>query len=116
MAEEKKMMLEIEGEHLPAFLACLAIGTLEAIRQGALPAEAGIWSLAARRLWEPIVGRSPLVDQIIDVLKECDELSAVEELIPSELGSQIERLIARLKGLVDGQPAWHASWRQGQMT
>jgi hypothetical protein len=39
--------IQLEQNQLPAFLACLGIGTLVAMQKGQLEAEAGIWTMGA---------------------------------------------------------------------
>ncbi len=107
------MLLEIADEHLPAFVASLAAGTLEAIRRGALDAAAGTRTLGAPRLWKPLAGKSPLLDRVAEVLARCDELDATKLLGPEPFAAELERLTARLMAVLAEQSEWSARWKAG---
>ena len=106
------MRLLIPEESLAAFLACLGIGTLQAIRTGALRPEAGTWTLGPPRVWGPLVSRSAVPREIIEVFQTCDELAAMRQLLPetfdAEVGKLIERLERQLARIED--PVWTISW------
>lgn len=109
------MRLELPERNLAPFLACLGIGTLYAIRAGTISADVGIWSLAAPRVWTPLLNKDTVPKEIIDVLRTCDELSALQEALSDEPGkfdaeitSLIERLGSELRSVPD--TAWSISW------
>lgn len=99
---------QIAKHDLPAFLACLAIGTLDAIRRGVLPAEAGIWTLGAPKIWRQLESTSPVIQEISDVLQTCDELSAIKKLRPDSFDAEVAKLIERLQVVLASiqEPVW----------
>ncbi|HET8630018.1 MAG TPA: hypothetical protein VFL91_21570 [Thermomicrobiales bacterium] len=93
--------LQVSKGVLPAFLACLGIGTLHAIRTGAVPAEAGIWTLAPPRFLLPIRDRSLAPEAVIEVFRVCDELDAIQEVLgPDEFDKAATDLIERLQAVL----------------
>ncbi|MCP4540458.1 MAG: hypothetical protein GY832_25245 [Chloroflexi bacterium] len=112
LLEGKTVQLQVTEENLAAFLSCLGIGTLFAIRAGVLSTDAGIWSLGVPRVWEPFIGSSKVSQEIIKVLQSCDELSAIQKLQPDKLNAEITQLIDRLQAEL-GQvqdPVWQMEW------
>jgi hypothetical protein len=104
--------LIIPEDNLAAFLACLGIGTLEAIRTGALPTTAGIWTLARPRVWEPLAVGALVPDEIVSVYQTCDELHALEQLAPDKLITALTELIDRLVSVLAQAEMreWHIEW------
>ncbi len=104
--------LQLTESDLSAFLACLGIGTLHAIRTGILPAEAGIWTLGAPRTWGPISGLPFVSQEILDVFQACDELSAIQKLMPDGFDATITQLIDRLQAELSNieDPGWRITW------
>lgn len=100
--------LDIEEKDFPAFLACLGIGTLYSIRSGVLPTEVGIWSLAAPIVHAPQAVTNCLPTKILEVYQTCDELSAIQELLPDILHETVTKLMDELKGEVSRiqKPVW----------
>ncbi len=100
--------LDIEEKDFPAFLACLGIGTLYAIRSGVLPTEAGIWSLAAPIVHAPQSVTTCLPTKIVEVYKTCDELSTIQELLPDLLHQEVTKLMEQLEVEVSRiqEPVW----------
>ena len=93
------------------FVTYLALGTLEAIRAGTVPAQVGIWTLGRPLFWRPL--EAALVPQaVIDVLACCDELSALQQLAPEAFEATVANLIARLHAALTGMenPAWLVDW------
>ena len=95
-----------------AFLACLALGTLYAIRQGVLPAEAGIWTLGRPQVRAPLEHEPGVPAGLIEVLSTSDELDAIKTALPHEFEAIMDKLIARLETVLasTGQPYWLAGW------
>jgi hypothetical protein len=88
--------LHVREEELPSFLACIGIGTLHAILQGAPPTEAGIWSLS--RL---VVSASPTMQSLIPapvlaVYEGADELSAIQSILPEHYKDEVLQMIGNL--------------------
>lgn len=107
------MILDIPDQHLTAFVACLALGTLREIRNGTISPDVGIWSLAAPRFVNPLEERGGVSPALIDALRECDELSTLCTYAPDSydkaIASLIERLEAILRDVDDPcyMPDWH---------
>ena len=106
------MKVDIPSRNLAAVLASLGLGTLEAIRAGALPASAATWTLAPPRMWEPLGGVSVDVDEVLEVFQSCDELAAIKELLPDQFEAKLNALIARLRSVLESQPegVWEVTW------
>lgn len=102
--------MSVEPDELATVVGALALGTLDAIAHGVLPVEAAVWSLGAPRMWRPLQGRSPKLDQIVEVLRACDELSGIEEAAPGELPAEIARLAEALRAILRGQATWSPTW------
>lgn len=100
--------LYIQRKDLAAFLACLGLGTLYAIRQGVLPPEAGIWTLGRPRVWDD----SGVPDEIAQVFSTAGELSAIKIVIPNKFDAVVEDLIHRLEVVLasTGEQYWLAGW------
>lgn len=118
MLKEKPTKLEIHEEGFDSFLICLALGTLYAIRDGALSPDAGIWSLGMPRVWEPFENSSMISREVIDVLQTCDELSAIQELAPEEFENAVTELIDRLLAELRESEAnvWQVRWLFGDQS
>lgn len=96
-----------------AFLACLGLGTLYAIRQGVLPAEAGIWSLGRPRVRAPLERASDkTTEELFEVLSTADELDAIQKLVPREFDEKVDQLIKRLQSVLEsgGGHHWTGGW------
>jgi hypothetical protein len=110
------MQLQIRNEDLPAFLACLGIGTLHAIREGTVPPQVGIWTLGPPRMWEPLAEIPGVPGEIIAVFRVCDELSALQQLVPDQslFTSFVTELITRLQVVLAqiDDPAWITQWNK----
>lgn len=65
---KKEWQLRVSEDDLAAFVACLGIGTLHAMREGVLPIEAGQWSIGSPSLWW-LEGKVPhdIIEVIYDV-------------------------------------------------
>ncbi len=110
--DEAAAKLLVPVSDVDTFLACLGIGTLEAIRSGAMPVEAGIWSLGVPGLWEPPAERRLVSSEILDVLATADELAAIREGVPDRFAPLLSELIERLRREIARaeDPIWHAEW------
>jgi hypothetical protein len=110
--KEKYVPLYIRENDKAPFLACLGIGTLYAIREGVLPASAGIWTLGPPPLWKPLEGQPGAMADIVEVFSMADELSAIQKLLPDKFEATVDELIDRLKAVLasTGQLYWLAGW------
>lgn len=103
---------EVDASDLEAFVGCLALGTLEAMRSGTWPSEAGTWTLARPVFWRALEGAG-LDKELLDVLQRADELSALEGLmgrqaVDAELDNMIKVVRARLAE--KASTSWRATW------
>src|SRR5262245_13550752 len=72
-------LLEVAAADCEAFALCLALGTLEAIRCGAWPAEAGTWTIS-RPVFRDRLAAVGAPDEVLAIFSRADELSALEQL------------------------------------
>ncbi len=66
--------LEIAPSDREAFVLYLALGTLEAMRDGSWPLEAGIWTLGLPAFWQPLVGSGGGAVKLLGALNELSVL------------------------------------------
>src|SRR4051812_6831401 len=109
---EETVNLEITSASRDALVLCLALGTLEAMRSGVWPLEAGIWTLGRPLFWEPLK-RAGLSEEVLDIFQTADELDALEELAgwpaaEAVLDRMLEIIRRHLEALPD--KSWHAGW------
>jgi hypothetical protein len=104
--------IQVEQNELPAFLACLGIGTLVAMQKGQLEAEAGIWTMGAPRVWEPFVEGSVVPQEVLEVFQQSDELATLQQLAPDSYEEELSRLINQLSGTLSRmqKPLWSLRW------
>ena len=104
--------LWIQREDRTAFLACLGLGTLYAIRQGVWPPQAGIWTLGRPNIWLRLKDDPEIADDLVEVFSAGDELSAIQKLIPDKYDSILDDLISRLETVLAsaGEQYWLATW------
>jgi hypothetical protein len=103
---------EVDAPDLEAFVACLALGTLEAMRSGSWPSRAGTWTLARPAFWQTLESAG-LPKSLLDVIQSADELSALEALsgppaVDVELDKMIEAVRASLAKTASSM--WRATW------
>lgn len=108
------MHYQITEDDLPAFVAYLALGTLEAIRAGTVSPDIGIWTLGAPITWEPLEDAKLVPQEIIDVLRQGDELSALQNLAPQTFDAVVTDLIEQLHIALREMPNpnWRVVWSQ----
>lgn len=106
------MKFEISEEDIPAFLACIGLGTLEAIRSGTVSPEIGIWTLARPEFIMPFQNRALVPRDVLDVLQTCDELPALQKLLPANYDEIVGNLIERLQGSLRHLDSanWRITW------
>ena len=105
--------LEVAQADREAFVLCLALGTLEAMRSGAWPLEAGIWSLGRPAFWQPLVASG---SEAVKVLQEADELSALQKLAGRPAAeAALDRMISAVRSRLSALPekSWYARWSGG---
>ena len=103
---------EVEAPDLEAFVACLALGTLEAMKSAAWSSDAGTWTLARPVFWRTLESAGLPAD-LLAVLQSADELAALEALgghaaMEAELDKMIDAIRGRLRGT--SSHMWRAEW------
>lgn len=114
MSDETQAM-EVAIADREAFVLCLALGTLEAMRGGAWPLEAGVWSLGRPAFWEPLAS-DVVAPEVVAALRSADELSALAELGGSSAAeAALDRMIAVVRSRLSALPekCWYARWSAG---
>ena len=111
--DDDMYQLEVGKSDREAFVLCLALGTLEAMRRGYWPLTAGIWTLGRRIFWEALVD---IDDEVLAVFQSADEMSALAKLAgypaaEAELDHMIAVIRARLSVLPE--KSWYARWSDG---
>jgi hypothetical protein len=104
--------LYIKKDDRNAFLACLGLGTLYAIRKGVVRPQAGIWTLGRPNVWAPLQDDPEISPEIIAVFSASDELSAIRKLRPDQFEAVIDELIGRLEDVLKstGDRFWNVCW------
>jgi hypothetical protein len=112
LLDEETVDLLVAKGQLDAFVICLAIGTLQAIRSKTIPAEAGIWTLGPPRFWKPLAEHALISQGVLEVLQTCDELSAVEILRPDQFEDVVTELLNKLTTELKkvDDPVWQVEW------
>ncbi len=76
---------------VPFVVAALSVGVLQGILDGAVPASFSTWSIGM-----PIFARSleaiDMPDRLVEALRQMDELSALQQLVPEEFEAEVIRL------------------------
>jgi hypothetical protein len=98
-----------EGE--TSFMLCLVLGTLVAVKAGAVSTELGIWSLGRPKLLDAISRLPNVPEALSHALAVADELDAIRKIDPDHLNELLDELIS---GLTDAfaqiqNQVWHAN-------
>ena len=104
--------LRVSTEDREAFVLCLALGTLEAIRSKAWHPDAGIWTIG-RPAFQTFLRNAKLPADVMAVFQIADELSAIQNLSGSNVYlRRLEESIATLVERLRERPNqfWNASW------
>lgn len=104
--------LEVGKADREAFALCLALGTLEAMRAGIWPLEAGIWTLGPPGFWKPL---TEIDDKVLVVFQSADELDALAGLGgPLAAEAALDRMIAVVRSRLSALPekSWSAFWSE----
>ena len=105
--------LEVAQADREAFVLCLTLGTLEAMRVGAWPLEAGIWTLGRPVFWQSL---AEVDDTVVEVLQSADELNAMADLVgASAAETALDHMIAVVRSRLSALPekSWYARWSDG---
>lgn len=76
------LTLEIatDGHQIEAFVLCLALGTLRAIKDGLLDPEDGTWTLGRPVFWKALEHGGTVSEEVLSILKSADEFGALRKL------------------------------------
>ncbi len=111
--DDEMYQLEVAKADREAFVLCLALGTLEAMRRGDWPLVAGIWTLGRPVFWEALV---EVDEKVVEVFQSADELSALAELVGYPAAEkELDRMIAVIRARLSSLPekSWYARWSDG---
>jgi hypothetical protein len=106
---------EVGKNDLEAFSLCLILGTLDAMRSGAWPTEAGIWTLGRPIFREPLAAAG-IAKEVMEELEAADELHAIEGLCGRPAAEEaLDRMIAVVRSRLAALPDrnWYAFWSGG---
>jgi hypothetical protein len=109
---EESINLKVAATGLEALVSCLALGTLEAMRSGVLPLEAGLWALGRPAFWEPL-RRAGISDDVVDIFRTADELDALEKLSGRAAAeNRLDQMSAVIRSHLGALPekSWRAGW------
>jgi hypothetical protein len=114
---ERSYTLAVASADREAFALCLALGTLEAIRSGSWPINAGASTIARREFVDPLV-EAGVPDEILYHFRNADALLAFGVLLGApgverRLNDAVAALKARLATL--SRPSWDARWEGGEV-
>jgi hypothetical protein len=92
---KKTYCFEVREDHLEGFVCSLVLGTLYAMRSEVWPLGAGIWALGRPNFWGSLE-RAGISGDLVALLQEADELSALAELSGrTAADARLEELIAQ---------------------
>jgi hypothetical protein len=89
-----QLELQIQEENIDFYIASLALGILVGVRDGAISADVGMWSLG-RPVFREAIESSPVSISLKSVINEFDELDAAQSL-GLDIVSIAHRLISEL--------------------
>lgn len=110
MTEHYEKLL-VGSESFEPFVLCLALGTLEAIKAGIWPSEAGVWTIGRPNFLDELE-KMRISDETIDLLVQFDELSALEDLDEADFENELHKIEQKIKTRLkdfSGQ-FWNAKW------
>ena len=108
---EENVNLTVARDSLTAVVLCLALGTLEAMKSGVWPLEAGIWTMGRPSFWKPL-SQVGLPEEVIGVLQSADELDAIQEMNGRETAEvTLDQMICILRKYLEALP--NKSWCAG---
>jgi hypothetical protein len=91
--------LEIPEANVGFYIAALARGLISAMKTGAIPTEAGIWSLGRPSVQRAL--ESSISPELASVLSEFDELDALQSL-GGDIQGALDRLLSQLDECLRG--------------
>lgn len=112
--DDETHFLEVAAADREAFVLCLALGTLEAMRSGAWPLEAAIWTLGRPAFMQPLK-RGGIAADVAAELEAADELETLANLCGRPAAdASLDRMIAAVRSRLAAlnNHAWHACWSE----
>ena len=118
---DEKIQLNVATDTIESFVICLALGTLQAIRQGTFHPDVGIWTIGRPNFWSLLEEKKLVSPEVLTVLQTGDEISAIEALGGSEeqMTAMIDRLITELETALNNlttvrEQSWYAHWNKDE--
>jgi len=87
------VVIKVSEHEQASFFACLVLGTLQAIKSGALPPTAGIWTLGRPKIREVLAELSTTPPELLHILEVADEFSALSQMAPDRLQVLLDQLL-----------------------
>jgi hypothetical protein len=116
--DDETHSLEVAAADREAFVLCLALGTLEAMRSGAWPLEAGTWTLNRPGFWQPVAS-SGVAAEVVAELEAADELDTLARLCGRPAAdAMLDRMIAAVRSRLSAleERSWYARWSERPVT
>jgi len=107
-------LLEVAAADREAFVLCLALGTLEAVRGGSWPLEAGTWALSRPVFLQPLASGG-VAPEVVAELGAADELEALARLSGRPAAdARLDRIIAAVGSRLSDlkERSWYARWAE----
>ncbi|HSH05486.1 MAG TPA: hypothetical protein VLL52_23420 [Anaerolineae bacterium] len=106
------VQLTVDKEGIEAFVLCLGLGTLLAIKEGTLPPRFANGTVGRPNTYKPLQNQNLISDKTANILSGLDELSAIQQLLPHEFLPIIDELIDELKTELTpyGDSPWYLNW------
>lgn len=111
---EETQKLEISKETVEAFILCLALGTLEAMKSDIWSLDAGIWTIRRPVFFEKLK-EFGISQNLLEELDQLDELSALKSASDADkVTAEIERIEKILKQQLSlhSDTFWNAKWSE----
>lgn len=109
---EKYEQLFVTDETFEPFVLCLALGTLEAMKEGVWSSEAGVWTIGRPDFLQKLE-EFKVSEETINLLVQFDELNALEKFGGREdFDLELEKIERKIKErLADfSEGFWNARW------
>lgn len=77
----KNINIELENKDFELFMLYQLLGILTAVKKGSVSTDVGIWTIGRPDFIEFLERNTILSNPILGIMKTCDELSAIRELL-----------------------------------
>jgi hypothetical protein len=95
-----QITFSIDSNELNVFIATIGLGILEAMKNGQLSYSFGIWSLARPAFWQKLENINTLSPELLEIVKEFDELDALNKFNVNSCNNRINEMIKELKEII----------------